>query len=392
MVVNKNIRRWMIIATWALMSLGLVVLLVSAISRKKSAKVKETVVSIAGASNYVFVDENAVQSIVKMTCGGAPTDMTVAAIDLEKIESALEKEAWIRNAELFIDNNNLLQIRIDEREPVARVFDVSGESFYVDSTALRLPVNNNTAVRIAVFTGFAGTLNNLAAKDSAVLLGIKSIGMHLAKDSFWNAQVTQVDITPEGEFVLLPLLGNHQILFGNGEMVSEKFSRLSAFYQQVLVKTGLNKYEKIDVRFERQVVATRRGASVGNIDTTQAVITMNNLLASAERQMKDTAQPVVVNANVAATTMNEGNLDLLPANVAADAPAPATVRNDSARPSPATAPKPAPQTTTPKPITQSAPKPAVRQQPKPSTTPSPKPANSNTPKPKPKAVMPVKNK
>lgn len=85
-------------------------------------------------------------------------------------------------------------------------------------------------------------------------------------DDFWKAQVAQVDVNSEGEFDMMPLVGNHMVKLGNGENVAKKFNRLMVFYKQVLSQAGFNKYRLIDVRFKGQVVASKTfGSAVDSV-------------------------------------------------------------------------------------------------------------------------------
>ena len=65
-----------------------------------------------------------------------------------------KKTQWIKKAELFFDNNNVLEVRITEREPIARIFTTSGSSFYIDSSLARLPLSDKFSPRLPVFTDF----------------------------------------------------------------------------------------------------------------------------------------------------------------------------------------------------------------------------------------------
>ena len=95
---------------------------------------------------------------------------------------------WIKDAELFFDNHQTLHVKIIEREPVARVFTVSGNSFYIDSTGLRLPVNENATARVIVFTSFPSDKKDLSKPDSLVLNDIKKSAQYISADSFLNEQ------------------------------------------------------------------------------------------------------------------------------------------------------------------------------------------------------------
>jgi cell division protein FtsQ len=54
--------------------------------------------------------------------------------------------------QLFFDNNEVLQVVIDEREPIARIFTVAGNSYYIDSSLERLPLSDKMSARLPVFT------------------------------------------------------------------------------------------------------------------------------------------------------------------------------------------------------------------------------------------------
>jgi cell division protein FtsQ len=55
-----------------------------------------------------------------------------------------------------------------------------------------------------------------------------------------------------------PVVGNHVIVFGDGTDYDKKFKRLLLFYQQVLSKTGMDVYEKLNVQYARQVIGVRK--------------------------------------------------------------------------------------------------------------------------------------
>ena len=42
-----------------------------------------------------------------------------------------------KNVELFLDNTQSLQVRIEQRIPIARIFTASGNSFYIDNKTMK---------------------------------------------------------------------------------------------------------------------------------------------------------------------------------------------------------------------------------------------------------------
>jgi cell division protein FtsQ len=114
------------------------------------------------------------------------------------------------------------------------------------------------------------------------------------QDSFWNAQVSQVNITPNKTFEIIPVLGNQVIKLGNADSLQSKFDRLTAFYRQVWSKGSFEKYESISVEFSGQIVAVKRGAPKPAIDS-----------AAAQRLIRamQNGEDIVNDTIVAATTV-----------------------------------------------------------------------------------------
>ena len=203
-------------AAWALLGASTLVLLVAAMYKKSNktffALNSKNNVYEAHGTNY-FIDEKEVISIVRTD--GEVVGQEMANVNLKLLESRLEKDRWISNAELFFDNKQVLQVRIGEKEPVARIFTTGGNSFYIDSLCRRLPLSDKLSARIPMFTSFPSDRQVLAKPDSQLLADVKDLAMFIQADDFWKAQVAQVDITPTG-FEMIPTLGSHVVVLGKG--------------------------------------------------------------------------------------------------------------------------------------------------------------------------------
>ena len=275
------------ISLWSLLAVATCTLLIAAMQKKDEKKCTGINVEINGAHDLVFVDKKVVLKLVQNN--GAEKNKTVSAIDLQKIENLLSRNAWVKDAELFFDNKQLLHVTVDEREPIARIFTMQGNSYYIDSTCKHLPLSDELSARVPMFTSFPGDKKVLSKPDSAVLQDVKKIAQYIQQDSFWLAQIAQVDITPQGTYEIIPLLGNQVIRIGDAENLDEKFAKLMGFYKQVWSKTGFEKYEIIDVQYEGQIVATKRGETNINIDTSKAMMQMDNAMQQMKTVMNDTS-------------------------------------------------------------------------------------------------------
>ena len=271
-----NWKKTIVNVLWLLLGAGTIVLFGAAMIQKNNKNCSDLKVEITGADEHLFIDEKDVKDLINKNAD--LTNKKVNQIDLRGIEAELEKTAWVKNAELFFDNNQVLQVRIEERQPVARIFTVQGSSFYIDSAGVRLPLSEKLSARVPMFTNFPSEKVPLSAPDSLLMKGVISLGRSITYDSFWRAQIEQVYITPQATFELVPVIGDQTIVFGDASDIDSKLTNLYTFYKKAWVQNGVNAYEKLDVRFRNQVVATRRGAAAVLSDSTKANVAINALM------------------------------------------------------------------------------------------------------------------
>ena len=217
MAANKKykLQKILSVSVWILMASGVVVLLVAAITKKNTGIIAGVDIKISGIQNNYFIGKKEVIKILEKINGKKLEKSPMSSVDLTAMESRLTKNDWIKKAELFFDNNKVLQVKITEREPIARVFTLSGTSFYMDSSLNRMPLSDKFSARLPVFTSFPADAGILKKGDSAILVQVKMLSEYISTHPFWMAQIDQIDISPEGDFDLIPKLGNQVIHFGD---------------------------------------------------------------------------------------------------------------------------------------------------------------------------------
>ena len=272
---------------WSLLGLATVVLLGAAMSLKHNRRCKGVNINISGIQDNFFIDKNEINGILEKLSGGTLIGKTLGSFNLASIESTLKQNQWIKNAELFFDNNEVLRVEVAEREPVARIFTHTGSSFYLDSSLAALPLSDKSSARVPVFSNFPAQQNALTKTDSILLNDVKNIGSYILKDPFWMAQIDQVDITSERTFEMIPKVGNQIIVFGKGDNYEEKFNNLLIFYKQVATKVGWNTYSKINVQYKNQVVAVKRGAEDMVQDLLRTKQMMQAIVIATQQQVND---------------------------------------------------------------------------------------------------------
>ncbi|WP_109699940.1 cell division protein FtsQ/DivIB [Chitinophaga deserti] len=252
------IKRIATVLLWGGVLAGFAVLLAAAVNDKEKAKCKGIRVSLRGDDRNAFVDVKDVKALITADKSLNPTGKPISQVSLAQLEKIVERDPWIRSAQLFIDNNQLLQVEVEQRDPLARVFTFSGNSFYLDGDGERIPVSDRYSARVPVFTNFPADAVKLRSEDSLLFAQMRDMAAFIATDTFWNAQVEQVVITEDRKFEFIPKLGDHIVYFGEGTDVANKFARLLVFYKEGLSKAGWNTYTRLNVAFRDQVIGTRR--------------------------------------------------------------------------------------------------------------------------------------
>jgi cell division protein FtsQ len=292
-VTTKQIIRKIIFLALTLTACsGLVVLLVAAIGRRNHELCKDYVITMHGAQKDLFINEKDIKKLLNAALNGKIKGEPITDFNLRKLEQLLKGNAWVKNANLYFDNREVLHISIEEKEPVARIFTTTGKSFYIDKEGEKMPLSEMMSARVPVFTNFpdlpvrqAGK-KVLSTKDSVLLNDIRGTASFVLKDSFWMAQTEQIDITEDRNFEMIPTIGHHVVKLGKGNDIENKFRRLLIFYQQVLSKTSFDKYNIVDVQYTGQVIGSKTRMS--KVDSMQLKKNIEKLLQEARRMQTDT--------------------------------------------------------------------------------------------------------
>lgn len=286
-VKNQKLKKILSFSAWVVFSVCCMALLIAAVTKKNAHTCKDIKVKISGVKNNFFVDEKALLDLLNKKHFTNIKGSRLADIDLTAMEKALEENAWIKNAELYIDNNDVLKVTVYEREPVARIFATNGTSFYLDSALTLLPLSTGYSARVPVFTDYIVSAKKRSKADSMLLRNISDVSSYIIADHFWMAQIDQVDISPDGSFEMIPKIGNQEIYFGNAENYNTKFENLLLFYKQVLSKVGFDKYKALNVSFNGQVVAVKRALEDIRQDSLRARELMKALALKAQKENND---------------------------------------------------------------------------------------------------------
>ena len=179
----------------------------------------------------------------------SPIGKKMEEINTRQMEDVLKKHPLIGEVECFRIPNGKIGIEVTQRIPLLRIMAANGENYYLDEKGVTMPTANNAA-NVAVVTGYVD--KGFAEKE------LYELGMFLKKDPFWNAQIQQINVTATKELEFVPRVGDHIIFIGKPGNYEKKFDRLKIFYKKGLNEVGWNKYSRISMEFETQIICTKK--------------------------------------------------------------------------------------------------------------------------------------
>lgn len=179
----------------------------------------------------------------------SPIGQKMGDINTRQLEDELRQHPLIGNAECYRTSGPRIGIEITQRIPILRVMAANGENYYIDDQAHTMPVPGSAA-NVAIVTGSVDKA--FATKE------LYEFGMFLQRNPLWKAQIQQINVTAAKELELVPQVGDHILFLGKPGNYENKFERLKTFYKKGLNEIGWNKYSRISLEFDNQIICTKK--------------------------------------------------------------------------------------------------------------------------------------
>ena len=166
------------------------------------------------------------------------------SLDLNMLEKQLNQIAEIQNAEVFVLPKGQVSVSIRERIPTLKINSIP--SFYADASGAIFPfikVYNN---QLPVFK--TDTID-------ASIINVAILIERLKKDTFMKSELKTLYLDDASYHLKLKSYP-FEIIFGNENALNEKIEKLKVFCAFQNIQDSLINYQKINLTYSNQVVAT----------------------------------------------------------------------------------------------------------------------------------------
>ena len=282
-----SIRKILQVLLTFVVAISCIVAMISAARIEDNKLISSVKINIFSDKKYHSIEEKQIMDEALNNRNIDVLHTPVGKLDMQTMEHVLKTDPWIADAQIFVDNNLVLHISVTQRIPVARFFDKTGNSYYIDTTMSTMPLSSKFVCYTPVVTNvpvFGNDSLGMSLKRKIV-----SMVRNIQADTFWAAQVSQIILDSDYSFEIVPVIGDQKIIFGDTSRMKEKFSNLYTFYKNVLNRIGWDRYETLDLRFKGQVIASPSLPYKGPVD--KAVVNMNWVSSIVETEArKDSAR------------------------------------------------------------------------------------------------------
>lgn len=170
------------------------------------------------------------------------------SLSLKAIEETIEENPSVKDATAYYDLNGVLGVDVRQRKPMVRIYGTD-EAFYLDEDGAKMPLSERYTARVITVSG-----HQPEDKCDEIYKLVKFIN----SDKLFKAQIVGIFVNEDKEYVLLPTVGTHRILLGDISFLEDKFENLKHSYQKIFEKYGWDYYSLINLKYENQVVCTKK--------------------------------------------------------------------------------------------------------------------------------------
>jgi cell division protein FtsQ len=256
----KKITIWVGLAAYLILISGF-------ISGKRNAMLCNTVnIIIADSISKRFLEKHDIIDLLNKN-NMLSLGTEIARVNTNDIEKLVLDNSLIKDCNVYSTVDGNLNIELWQREPVVRIIDKKGKSYYLDKEGSVIAMSKRFTPHLLVVNGNINTpfdpgrvenIYDLKYKgETEALSDIHRFALFVKQDKFWNSQIVQLYVNKSNEYEIVPRIGPHLIQMGTMEDYRQKLEKLKIFYDEGLSNVGWNQYLKINLKYKDQVVCSK---------------------------------------------------------------------------------------------------------------------------------------
>ena len=213
--------------------------------RNSERKVATPQIQFVGDDNLFVTHETVSKLLIQNQ--ESVTNKPKEIIDLNRLESALNSNPMIKQAQVFMSVDGLITAEIEQKKPIARVS--TNASYYIDETGSFMPLSTNYTARVPLVTGYI---------EKNDLVNVHTVAKKVQEDEFLLKHVVEIHQNRDKTIDLKFRSYDFNIHLGSLKLLDKKINNLKAFYKKAMKDNVLEDYKLVNLKFDKQVICTKK--------------------------------------------------------------------------------------------------------------------------------------
>lgn len=242
---------------WFALGISFVVLLSTAVNKQSRQTINSVSIDIDTESGNHFITEKKITTLLQKYYDTDSLVMAIGDLNLYELEWVLEEHPYIEKANMHVDTDGQLFVKIWQKYPILRVIGDDGQNYYISNRGDKMPTSKDFTARVPIVTGNIKDNNQDKGEiESAIGKDLFELASYIQANPVLNALIEQVVVKNPNQIELVTKIGNHSVILGNVRNLERKFTNLLILYKKQLSVQGWNLCQVVDLSIENQIVCT----------------------------------------------------------------------------------------------------------------------------------------
>ena len=210
---------------------------------RNSMRLVEKVMVNFESQGAQFLSDSLVDKLLIQNKGGLPWKAK-DSLALSMLETLLENNPYVDNAEVYHFQQGILGVNIHEKIAVVRIQGT--DQYYLDKAGNQFPISNKHTPKVPLFLG---TLKEEQKEDLLSLID------NIDKDPFLRNELASIDYRSNSYFIGMRSYA-FEVEIGMMRRIGEKLSKLKVFCAYHDNHGFKREYTLISLKFKNQVVGS----------------------------------------------------------------------------------------------------------------------------------------
>jgi cell division protein FtsQ len=253
---KKYIIQGLKVALIAVFGVLFIAILIKARLQAGESVCNEIQVNVKNADKFQFIAENEIIDFINNNGKDVVINQRLKDVSKSEIEARIEQSEYIEKADVFTNFEGKMRVDVTQKNPIYRVFNNNGVSYYVSNKGESIPISSKFTPRLIVATG--NLSKQLTSKNLKIREDLLELVAFINESSFWEAMIGQIEVANNGDFLLYSKIDEHVVNIGNTDNLEDKFKYLQIFYKEAIKNVDWKQYEEINLKFKGQIICKKK--------------------------------------------------------------------------------------------------------------------------------------